>query len=261
MAVQMIDINCDMGEAYGFWKLGDCEDEDLMELITSANIATGFHAGDPNLMNRSVELAVQHGVAIGAHPGYNDLQGFGRRKITASPNELLNDIIYQVGALREFGALHSASLQHVKPHGALYMEMATNTELAEHFLSFMRSTAPDTFVFCMGNSEFYELAKRVGQPVVREFFADRDYDGSGSIVFIRQARKLSAKKVADKVLQACQDGTVTTVDGIDIEIKFESICCHSDTPGCLKLVKTFRQALLDSGIKITPVSGILNQQQ
>lgn len=258
MAVQMIDINCDMGEAYGYWKLGDSADEDLMKFITSANIATGFHAGDPNLMNRSVELATQHGVAIGAHPGYNDLQGFGRRKITARSSELVNDIIYQVGALREFAAKHRASLQHVKPHGALYMEMATNTELAEHFLGFMRNSAPETFVFCMGNSAFHEVAKRVGQPVVREFFADRDYDGSGSIVFIRQAKKLSPKKIADKVLQACQDGTVTTVDGVDIDIKFESICCHSDTPGCLKLVKTFRQALMDNGIKIAPVSEFIN---
>ena len=125
----VVDINCDMGEAFGRWRIGDTKDEQLISHISSANIATGFHAGDPNLMDETVRLASEHGVAVGAHPGYNDLQGFGRRRISATTREIVNDIIYQVGALREFARRHAVSFQHVKPHGALYMELAVNAEI------------------------------------------------------------------------------------------------------------------------------------
>ncbi|MGD9866107.1 MAG: LamB/YcsF family protein, partial [Pseudodonghicola sp.] len=130
----IIDLNCDMGEGFGHWTLGEASDEDLMELISSANIAAGFHAGDPNSMDRVIKLAQQHGVGLGAHPGYRDLQGFGRRYIRTNPEELVNDIIYQVGAVREFGRRYGIQLQHIKPHGALYMEAAVNEELSQHLV-------------------------------------------------------------------------------------------------------------------------------
>jgi 5-oxoprolinase (ATP-hydrolysing) subunit A len=254
MAVAVVDINCDMGEAFGPWRLGDADDSELMALISSANIAAGFHAGDPNLMDATVRLAVRHGVGIGAHPGYRDLQGFGRRKISGSGEEFVNDIIYQVGALREFARRHGANLQHVKPHGALYMELAANEALSRAFVQFMRVVAPTAFIYCLGVSETYRVACEAGQPVIREFYADRDYDRSGSIVFTRRADKPDPGAVADKVVRACLEGRVRTVEGDDVAIAFESICFHSDTPGSLEMARGMRAALIANGVRIAPAS-------
>ncbi|PYE43869.1 UPF0271 protein [Rhizobium sp. PP-F2F-G20b] len=256
--LEIVDINCDMGEAFGRWRIGDADDASLMGLISSANIAAGFHAGDPNLMDETVRLAVAHGVGIGAHPGYNDLQGFGRRKIDGTARELVNDIIYQVGAIREFARRHGARLQHIKPHGALYMEMAVNPELARIFIDYLRSVAPDTPVFCMGGSVTYTAAVEAGQPAIREFYADRDYNDAGSIVFTRDAGRPNPAAIARKVLRACNQGKVRTVSGNDIDIAFESICFHSDTLGALDIVRTMREALVADNIRIAPVSEIIS---
>ncbi|MFK5979454.1 MAG: 5-oxoprolinase subunit PxpA [Rhizobiaceae bacterium] len=256
MPLSAVDINCDMGEAFGRWSMGDTDDSRLMNLISSASIATGFHAGDPNLMDQTVRLAVQHGVNIGAHPGYKDLQGFGRRKIDGSCEEVVNDVVYQVGALREFCRRHDASIQHVKPHGALYMEMAVNEALSRSFIGTMRTIAPNAFIFCMGISKTFQVAKEAGQPTIREFYADRDYDESGSIVFTRHVGKLKPSDVADKVVRACTEGKVRTVTGVDINIEFESICFHSDSPGSFEIASAMREALVANGIRIVPVSKI-----
>lgn len=258
MSIEVVDINCDMGEAFGRWRVGDTDDASLMPHISSANIAAGFHAGDPNLIDETVRLAVEHGVAIGAHPGYNDLQGFGRRRINGSSRELVNDIVYQVGALREFARRHAAGLQHVKPHGALYMEMAVNDELAQQFITYMRAVAPNVLVFCMAGSATEKAGLEAGQPVAREFYADRDYDESGSIVFTRDAGRPDPAAIARKVVRACREGRVTTVSGKDIEIPFETICFHSDTLGALDIVRTMRDALQAEGIRISPISEIIN---
>lgn len=250
----VVDINCDLGEAFGRWRSGDADDADLMPLISSANIATGFHAGDPNLMDRTVKLAVDHGVGVGAHPGYHDLQGFGRRKIAGTTTEIVNDIIYQVGALREFARRYGATLQHVKTHGALYMEMAINSDLSQFFVQIMRTIAPNAFVFCMAGSETERLAREAGQPVVREFYADRDYEESGSIVFTRAQTRLDPGAIADKVVRACKEGRVRTVSGRDIDIAFESICFHSDTPGSFEIASRMRESLVAEGIRIAPVA-------
>ncbi|MCJ8151235.1 5-oxoprolinase subunit PxpA [Shinella sedimenti] len=251
---EVVDINCDMGEAFGRWRVGDTEDTSLMPLISSANIAAGFHAGDPNLMDETVRLAAEHGVGIGAHPGYNDLQGFGRRKIAGTAKELVNDLVYQVGAIREFAHRHGGRLQHVKPHGALYMEMAINPELSQSFVQYMRTVEPNAFIFCMGGSATFRAATEAGQPVVREFYADREYDDSGSIVFTRDAGRPDPAAIARKVLRACQEGKVRTVTGRDIDIDFESICFHSDTLGAFDIVCQMRDALVGAGIRIAPVS-------
>lgn len=254
---RVVDLNCDMGEGFGQWTLGDAPDEDIMALISSANVATGFHAGDPNSMNRVVQLAGKYGVGLGAHPGYNDLQGFGRRRIETSAEELVNDIIYQVGALREFGRRHGVSLQHIKPHGALYMEAAVNEQLSQHLVETIADVSGDTILFCMGISKTYEIAKQNGLPVVREFYADRDYDASGSIVFRRQVGRPNIEQVAAKCVKACKEGMVTTVEGEDVEIAFESICFHSDTPGALEMGKAIRAALTDAGISIAPAATVI----
>lgn len=254
-----VDLNCDMGEGYGQWVLGEAPDEGLMALISSANIAAGFHAGDPNSMDRVVKLAQQYGVGLGAHPGYRDLQGFGRRYIQTSSEELVNDIVYQVGAIREFGRRYGIPLQHIKPHGALYMEAAKNEELSQWMVDTLQKTSSDAIIFCMGVSKTYEVAKRLGHPVVREFYADRDYDDSGSIVFKRQVARPDPEQIADKCLRACQEGRVQTVEGKDIAIEFESICFHSDTPGALEIGRTIRERLIDNGITIAPAATVLEQ--
>lgn len=257
VALEVVDINCDMGEAFGRWRVGDTEDAALMKLISSANVATGFHAGDPNLMDQTVRLAVEHGVGIGAHPGYDDLKGFGRRKINGTARELVNDVVYQVGALREFARRHGATLQHVKPHGALYMEMAVNPELAQLFVHYMRTVAPNAYIFCMSGSATETAAREAGQPAVREFYADRDYDESGSIVFTRDAGRPDPMAIARKVVRACKEGRVTAVTGKDIEVPFETICFHSDTLGALDIVRNMREALSAEGIRISPISEIV----
>ncbi len=249
-----VDLNCDMGEGFGHWAYGDVPDSVLMPLISSANVATGYHAGDPNQMNRVASLAAEHDVGLGAHPGYHDLQGFGRRTIAAKPEELINDILYQTGALREFGRRHGIPLQHVKPHGALYMTAAQDPELSGQLITALQKTGPDLFIYCMSMSETYRIAKDAGQPVIREFYADRDYDSSGLIVFVRKMRSLDPQEVAQKCLRACREGKVTTVDGEDIEIPFESICFHSDTPGALAIGTAIRETLTANGVIIASPS-------
>ena len=256
VAVSIVDINCDMGEGFGQWRLADADDRHLLEFISSANIATGFHAGDPNLMDLTVRLAAERGVGIGAHPGYRDLQGFGRRRMNASSEEVVNDIVYQVGALREFARRYAARIQHVKPHGAMYMDIAASEPLSRSLVQAMRMIAPDAALLCMGSSETYRIAKEAGQPVAREFYADRDYDNSGSIIFTRRAQKLDPQAVADKVLRACLENKVSTVEGDRIDIEFESICFHSDTPGAADLVNRMRAELIAHGIRIAPLSEI-----
>jgi 5-oxoprolinase (ATP-hydrolysing) subunit A len=245
-----IDLNSDMGEGFGPWTIGDGVDAELMPLISSANIATGFHAGDPNIMRRMVALAREHGVGIGAHPGFRDLVGFGRRHIQAPAEELVNDMVYQLGALREFARLEGLALQHIKPHGALYMHAARDEALSRTLVEALQRIEPGLRLFCMESSVTCRVARELGQPVVREFYADRDYDRSGSIVFTRRVGALDPEAVAAKVLRACTEGTVRTVEGEDLAIGFDSVCIHSDTPGALALVQTTRRALAAHGIEV-----------
>ena len=245
-----IDLNSDMGEGFGQWTVGDGVDSRIMPLISSANIATGFHAGDPTIMNQMVRLAKENGVAIGAHPGFRDLVGFGRRHINATIEELVSDFIYQVGALREFTRLNGATLHHVKPHGALYMYAARDEALSRALISALQVIDPSLYLYCMEMSVTYKVARKMGQPTVREFYADRDYDASGSIVFTRNAARPDPQRIAEKVVWACLAGKVRTVDGGEIEIDFDSVCIHSDTPGAFDIVRATRKALDESGVEI-----------
>lgn len=257
MGKKAIDLNSDMGEGFGPWRIGDGVDEQIMPLISSANIAAGFHAGDPNIMNRMVQLAKKHGVGIGAHPAYRDLVGFGRRYMTGSEQEFVNDIVYQLGALREFARLNGVCLQHVKLHGALYMQAARDEALSHAYMAALQAIEPGLYVYCMERSVTYTTAKSVGQPVVREFYGDRDYDTSGSIVFTRRVGRLDPQKVAERAVRACVEGKVLTVEGVDLDIDFDSICIHSDTPGAFDLISATREALTRAGIRVCPVSEVL----
>ena len=245
-----VDFNSDMGEGFGPWTIGDGVDTELMAFISSANIATGFHAGDPSTMRRTIEQAKRLGVAIGAHPGFRDLVGFGRRHINAPAQELVDDMLYQLGALREIARAHGVTLQHIKPHGALYMHLARDEEAARLLVQNLQIIEPTLLLYCMPNSVIWRVAKELGQPVVREFYADREYDLSGSIVFTRNVRALDPATVAARVLRACQTGLVRTVEGEDLSIEFDSICLHSDTPGALELVEATREALDQAGIAV-----------
>jgi 5-oxoprolinase (ATP-hydrolysing) subunit A len=257
MGKKAIDLNSDMGEGFGPWRIADGVDEQIMPLISSANVATGFHAGDPNIMNRMVQLAMRNGVSIGAHPAYRDLVGFGRRYMTGSEQEFVNDIVYQLGALREFARLNGAELTHIKLHGALYMQAARDEALSRAYVTALRATGPQLYVYCMERSATYAIARSMGQPVVREFYGDRDYDTSGSIVFTRRGDRLDRKQVAARAVRACVEGKVGTVEGVDIDIEFDSICIHSDTPGALELISATREALTGAGIRICPVGEVL----
>jgi UPF0271 protein len=254
---QCIDLNSDMGEGFGPWLIGDGVDEEIMPLISSANIATGFHAGDPNIMQRTIEMAKIHGVGVGAHPGFRDLVGFGRRHMNVPASELVNDVLYQLGALREFARVAGIHLQHIKPHGALYMHAARDEALSRALVEALQMTEPTLSLYCMEQSITYRVASEMGQPVVREFYADRDYDMSGSIVFTRRTGRLDPRTVADKVVRACAEGKVRTVEGGDINIGFDSVCIHSDTPGALLLVQETRQALSANNIRVVSLAEAL----
>ena len=245
-----VDFNSDIGEGFGPWTIGDGVDTELMAFISSANVATGFHAGDPSTMRRTIEQAKRLGVAIGAHPGFRDLVGFGRRHINAPAQELVDDILYQLGALRELARVQGVALQHIKPHGALYMHLARDEEAARLLVENLQRLEPELLLFCMPGSVICRIAQALGQPVVREFYADREYDLSGSIVFTRNVRAYDPAHVAERALRACQEGVVRTVEGEDLAIEFDSICLHSDTPGALVLAQAVRGALDGAGLKV-----------
>jgi UPF0271 protein len=247
---QSIDLNSDMGEGFGPWTIGDGVDTEIMPLVTSANIAAGFHAGDPHIMRRMVMLARGHDVGVGVHPGFRDLVGFGRRHIQASAEELVSDILYQIGALREFARLAAVPLRHVKLHGALYMHAARDVAMSQAFIGALQVTEPHLPVLCMEASATYRVARQEGYPVVREFYADRDYGNDGSIVFTRRVGTLDPNKVAERVGRACTEGLVRTIDGSDLQIDFDSVCIHSDTPGALQMVKATRAVLAGHSIEI-----------
>jgi UPF0271 protein len=245
-----VDINCDMSEGFGAWMFGDDIDAAMMPMVSSINVAAGFHAGDPNTMARAVGRAKEHGVGVGVHPGFRDLVGFGRRHIDAGAAELVNDVLYQLGALREFVRYHRVELQHFKLHGALYMHAARDEEFAVALVDALQIVDPELPVLAMGGSVLDQVARDRGQPVVREFYADRHYGDHGQIVFTRNVGTLDADEVAAKVLRACREGKVVTVTGSTVPIEFESVCIHSDTRGAYDLMHRTRSALTDAGIQV-----------
>jgi 5-oxoprolinase (ATP-hydrolysing) subunit A len=250
-AVQ-IDISCDMGESFGPWKMGF--DEEMMQYISSANVAGGFHAGDPTTMRKTVALAKDHGVAVGVHPGYRDLVGFGRREMDVPPDEIHDEIVYQLGALREFARYYDMEVQHVKPHGALYMVAARDEELSRVIIEAIQRVDPGLLLFCMQASVTYQLAQKMDQPVVAEFYADREYNGDAQIVFTRSvAEELDPEEVGDRVVRAVTENKVKTESGKDIEVASDSVCVHGDTPGAVRLAEAIARKLGENGIEIRPL--------
>lgn len=250
---RIIDLNCDMGESYGRWTLG--ADEAIMPFITSANIACGYHGGDPHVMRRTVALALKYGVAMGAHPGLPDLQGFGRRVMDVSPQELRDYFCYQIGALREFARVAGAELQHVKPHGILY-DMAERSEaLAQAMGEAVRESGPDLILMTLASGKFDAHCRKMGCRVVSEGFADRAYNVDGTLV----SRKTPGSVITDPARAAAQavkmamEGKVRTLDGVEIDISIQTICCHGDTPGADRNVRAVREALEKTGCQVKPL--------
>ena len=247
-----VDFNCDMGESFGPYSFG--YDEELMSYISSANVAGGFHAGDPTTMRKTVALAKEHGVAVGVHNGYRDLVGFGRRELNVSPEEVQDELLYQLGALREFARLYGMEVQHVKPHASLYMVAARSEGLSRAIIEIVQEVDPGLVLYCMRSSATYKVAGEMGQPVATEFFADREYNDEGQIVFTRKVTGESdPEEVAERVLRSVAEGRVKTVSGNDIEIAADSVCVHSDTPGAARLAEAIVRKLGDNGIEIGPV--------
>jgi UPF0271 protein len=248
MTTRYVDLNCDMGESFGRWTLG--ADADIMPLITSANIACGFHGGDPHVMRASVELALRHGVAIGAHPGLPDLMGFGRRRMDVSPQEVRDYIVYQTGALREVVTLAGASLQHVKPHGILYNMMEADEELAEA----AGAAAIDMKLILMtaASGRFDARCRKMGARVASEGFADRAYQVDGRLVSRKVAGSLitDPQRAASQAVQMATTGKVRAIDGVEIDIAVQTICCHGDTPGAPQIVRAVREALDRAGCEV-----------
>ena len=245
-----IDINCDMGESFGAYSIG--EDEKIIRHITSANIACGFHAGDPMVLAKTVELAKRNGVAIGAHPGYSDLLGYGRRNIETFPGEIKNYVLYQIGAVSGFARAAGTRMQHVKPHGALYNFAAKDERAASEVIAAVKAFDPDLILFALAGSLCARMAKEEGLRVAREAFPDRAYLSDGRLA----PRKLHGAVIHDpdtvkeRVLKLVRTGKLTSMEGDEIELGADTLCVHGDTPCAHRLARTIREALEGVGIQV-----------
>ncbi|MGE5291983.1 MAG: 5-oxoprolinase subunit PxpA [Micromonosporaceae bacterium] len=231
MTAQAMDFNSDLGESYGWWERG--ADDVMMTCISSANVACGFHAGDPTVMRTAVTRAVENGVAIGAHPGYPDLLGFGRRAFDVASADVRNYVLYQISALSGFVRAAGARLRHVKPHGALYMAALDDGKAARAIAEAVGEFDDNLPVFTLEGSEMADAAARAGLAVVTEFFADRPLRGDGSVVMFGWADLFSAtpEAVSARVRDLLTTGHVKAIDGTDVPVRADTVCVHSDTPG------------------------------
>jgi len=234
-------INCDMGESFGLYKMGD--DAGIMPYITIANVACGFHGSDPTVMHKTVRLAKAHGVKVGAHPSLPDLQGFGRREMKMDPKELTDCLIYQVGALKAFLDAEGLALNHIKPHGALYGMAARSEETANAICD-----AADVFgvaLLGMAGTKHEEVYTRRGFEFIPEFYVDLEYDGDGRLIITREHAAWDPTVAATRTLRAVTEKKVRTVAGNDIPMRAQCICVHSDTPGAVAVAKAVKEAIKD----------------
>ena len=250
-----IDLNCDMGESFGAYKLG--HDEEVIKYVTSANVACGFHASDPTWMRWTVQLAEEHGVAIGAHPGFPDLQGFGRRNMVVSPEEAKNDVIYQIGALAAF--TKTKKLQHVKPHGAMYNMAAGGGDLARAICEAVLEVDPQMILVVLTSTPWADLAGEMGLRVALEAFADRALNPDGTLVprsrpgsVIHDPEELVARSI-----KMITEGKATAISGEEIPVLADTLCLHGDTPGAVRLAADLKSKLEAAGVEIAPLSKLV----
>lgn len=246
-----VDLNSDLGESYGRYTIG--MDERIIPLVTSANVACGYHASDPVVMQRTVREAKKAGIGVGAHPGFPDLMGFGRRNMAVTPEEAKAYVKYQLGALQAFAKAHGVKLQHVKPHGALYNMAAVDEKLAKAMCEAVYEVDKDIIFMGLAGSKMITAAEEVGLKAASEVFADRAYNDDGTLV----SRKLPGAVIKDKelaikrVVRMVKEGKVESINGKDIDIKADSICVHGDNPKALEFVKNIRETLEKEGVTIS----------
>jgi UPF0271 protein len=245
-----IDLNSDVGESFGRWTLGD--DQAMFRSVSSANVACGFHAGDPTVIRRTCREAAAAGVVIGAHVGYRDLAGFGRRFLDISPGELADDVVYQIGALQALAAAEGARVRYVKPHGGLYNTIVTHNAQAQAVVDAVKSVDPGLPIMGLPGSAVLRLAEKAGLRAVTEAFADRAYNPDGTLVSrsIPGAVLEDPDQVAEHVLRMATESAVRTIDGSTLKIRAESICVHGDSPGAVAMATAVKSALGDAGVSI-----------
>lgn len=246
-----IDLNADLGESYGPWKMGD--DAAMLDIVTSANVACGFHAGDPSIMTHTVRRARARAVRVGAHPGFDDIRGFGRRRMTGLPDEDLRaSIIYQVGALRAIAAAEGVDVTHVKLHGALSNMACEDPALASLCIEAVQAALPSVIVVVVAATGLQDAAQRAGCPFVQELFADRAYADDGNLV----SRSLPGAMIHDpgeaseRMLRMLDEGAIITASGKRIAVDARTICVHGDSPGAVRMAESLRERLEKGGIRV-----------
>lgn len=251
-AERTVDLNADVGEGFGRWELGD--DDAVLSTVTSANVACGFHAGDPATMTRTVRTALDRGVRIGAHVSYRDLAGFGRRYVDASEEELTGDVVYQIGALQGIARSVGARVAYVKPHGALYNTIARDERHARAVITAIVRVDPSLPLVGLAGSPLLETARDAGLTVVAEAFADRAYAPDGTLLPRREpgAVLTGPQEVADRVVRWARTGTFTAVDGSEVRVDAASVCVHGDSPGAVAMARAVRRGLEDAGTTLAP---------
>jgi len=252
-----IDLNSDLGESFGRYKLG--LDEEVMKYITSANIACGWHAGDPLVMRNTVRVAKDMNVEVGAHPGYPDLMGFGRRYMDLTREEVRNYILYQIGALYAFVKAEGLTLQHVKPHGALYNALVRDEELTRGVLEGIADFDKNIIFVGLSMSKPLEIAEEMGLKIAHEVFADRAYNPDGTLVSRRKPGAVihNKEEIAERVISMVKDGGVKAINGEWVELKADTICVHGDNPKAVEITAYLRKCLEEEGIKIVPMRELI----
>jgi 5-oxoprolinase (ATP-hydrolysing) subunit A len=251
--MKTIDLNCDLGEGFGAWEMGN--DAAMIELATSVNIACGFHAGDADIMRHTVDLAKARGVSIGAHPGYRDLHGFGRRPMPGlKASEIENLIAYQIGALQAIATAAGHKVTHVKAHGAISNVACEDDMTAQAIANGIKSVDPSLIFVVLANSRLVKAGEAANLPMVHEVFADRAYEDDGSLVSRRKPGAVlhDPNAIADRVLRMVEDGNVVSISGKVIKMRMDTVCIHGDTPGAVGIARGIRQTLKNAGIEVAP---------
>ncbi len=245
-----IDLNCDMGESFGAWRMGN--DAELMNYVSSVNIACGFHAGDASVMRKTVEISLEKGVAVGAHPSFPDLQGFGRRRMSLSAPEIFDIVLYQVSALKGICEAFGAGLHHVKPHGALYNQAAKDSQIARTIAKAVKAIDKNLVFYGLSGSCLISEAENLGLKTASEVFADRTYQANGSLTPRSETNALieDSKQAVSQVLQMIKEQTVTATSGENVPLNAETICIHGDGENALNFARTIREKLINNGIQI-----------
>ncbi|CAM4343710.1 5-oxoprolinase subunit PxpA [Nocardiopsis rhodophaea] len=251
-----IDLNSDLGESFGRWELGD--DAALLTIVTSANIACGFHAGDPTVLRTTCAQAVERGVAIGAQVGYRDLAGFGRRFIDVPPSDLTNDVLYQIGALDAMARVAGGRVRYVKPHGALYNAIVRHEEQAAAVVEAVLAYDPALPVMGLPGSACLRLAREAGLSTVQEAFADRAYTPEGALVPRGEPGAVldDAAEIADRCLRIVRREPITAIDGTPVRIEADSLCVHGDSPGAVRIARAVADRLGSAGVAIAPFAAV-----